>query len=372
MEGGAFVEYFKDLDDPREDNKRHNLTDIVVLTICAVICGADKWEDIETFGKAKESWLKRFLDLPHGIPSHDTISRVFAALDAEQLNQCFLRWIKAWNVSKNQKLINIDGKTLRHSYDSTEGKSAIHMISAWASEAGITLGQLKVDEKSNEIPAIPQFLDLLDIEGSVITIDAKGTQKEIARTIIERGADYVLAIKGNQGTLNDDVELYFQDAVENEFNIAEFDYEKTVDKDHGRIEIREYWVTSEIEWLESKPEWKGLQSICMVKSTRTIGEEQTTETRFYIYSLPPEAKRVGEAIRSHWGIENSLHWVLDMAFREDGCRKRKDNAAENFSVLRRIALNLLKQEKTCKRSIAGKRLLAGWDNGYLEKVLFSS
>ena len=368
----SIINHFENLTDPREDNKRHNLIDIIVITICAVICSADKWEDIKAYGIAKEEWLRRFLELPHGIPSHDTIRRVFASLNPEEFNRCFLDWIETWKSSLGQDIINIDGKTLRHSYDSVHGKSAIHMVSAWASKAGIVLGQIKVDDKSNEITAIPKLLDLLEIEDSIITIDAMGTQKKIAEKIIDKGADYVLALKGNQGTLKEDVDLYFQDAVENNFTIAVFDYHKTVDKDHGRIEIREYWVTSDINWLESKEEWKGLQSICMVKSQRIIGELTTSETRLYISSLQPVAKTIERAIRKHWAIENSLHWVLDMAFREDECRKRKDNEAENFAILRHITLNLLKQEKTYKRSIAGKRLRAGWDNDYLERILFQS
>jgi predicted transposase YbfD/YdcC len=370
MNSKNILEHFSELGDPREDNKRHKLIDIITIVLCASICGAEKWEDIETFGRAKESWFRRYLELPHGIPSHDTLARVFALLDPEQFNRCFLSWIHAINPHHEQEIINIDGKTLRRSHG--EGKSAIHIISAWANKAGLTLGQVKTDEKSNEITAIPELLELLELHGCIVTIDAMGTQKEIAQSICEGGAEYVLALKGNQGTLKEDIELYFQDAQEQDFSIAAFDYHKTVDKDHGRIEIREWWVTDDIDWLSMKDQWANLQSICMMKTQRVIGESQSEETLLYISSLKPQAEMIGEVIRSHWGIENSLHWVLDIAFREDECRKRKDHSAENFAMLRRITLNLLKQEKTCKRSIAGKRLLAGWDESYLEKVLFQA
>lgn len=370
MASKNIFEHFSDLDDPREDNRRHLLLDIVTIVICASVCGAEKWDDIEAFGKAKEQWLRKYLQLPHGIPSHDTLARVFAMLEPEQFNRCFLSWVQAIDPRHVQEIISIDGKTLRRSHDKCNGKPAIHMVSAWANTAGLALGQVKTNEKSNEITAIPELLNLLELQGCIVTIDAMGTQKAIAQKIREKKADYLLALKGNQETLKDDVELYFQDAEEHDFQEAQFDYYKSVDKDHGRIEIRECWVTDDIDWLSMKEQWAGLKSIGMIKTQRIIGEEKSDERFLYISSLKPVAKLIGETARKHWGIENSLHWVLDVAFREDECRKRKDHSAENFAILRHLTLNLLKKETTCKRSIAGKRLLAGWDVGYLEKVLF--
>lgn len=381
----SILKHFEEINDPREDNIRHKLIDIIFITICAVICNADNWQDIKMFGKTKYEWFKKYLELPHGIPSHDTFERVFSLLEPYEFNKSFLLWIKAINPKIEEEIINIDGKTARHSYDSINSKQALHMISAWANKAGITLGQLKVADKTNEITAIPELLDLLEIEGSTITIDAMGTQKKIVTKIIEKKADYVLALKGNQGILKEDIELYFQDAKENNFKIGLFDYHKTVEKDHGRIEIREYWTTDDIDWITYKDEWKGFASICMVRSERIIGNQSSVEERLYISSLESNAKKIGKAIRKHWGIENSLHWVLDIAFNEDtplnftigtlrsrdNCRKRKNNSAENFAILRRVVLNLLKQETSCKRSIAGKRLLAGWDTTYLERVIFN-
>jgi predicted transposase YbfD/YdcC len=370
MASKNIFEHFSELNDPREDNRRHLLLDVITIVICASVCGAEKWDDIEAFGKAKEPWFLKYLELPHGIPSHDTLARVFAKLEPEQFNRCFLSWVRSIDPQATQEIINIDGKTVRRSHDKGKEKSAIHMVSAWANSAGLALGQVKTNEKSNEITAIPELLNLLEIEGCIVTIDAMGTQKAIAQKITEKNADYLLALKGNQETLKDDVELYFQDAEERDFQDAQFDYCKSVDKDHGRIEIRECWVTDDINWLSMKQQWAGLRSISMIKRQRIIGEETSCETCFHITTLKPLAELIAQTARKHWGIENSLHWVLDVAFREDECRKRKEHSAENFAILRHLTLNLLKKETTCKRSIAGKRLLAGWDAGYLEKVLF--
>lgn len=371
MASKSIFDHFNEVADPREDNRRHLLIDILTIVLCASVCGAEKWDDIEAFGKAKERWFRKFLELPHGVPSHDTFARVFAMLDPEQLNRCFLSWVHAINPRHKQEIVSIDGKTVRHSYDTGEGKSAIHMVSAWANTAGLALGQVKTDEKSNEITAIPELLNLLELEGCIVTIDAMGTQTAIAKKITEKHADYLLALKGNQETFKDDVELYFQDVEEQRMQTDLIDYYKNVDIDHGRIEIRECWTTDDIDWLSMKDQWAGLQSIAMIKTQRIIGEEKSEETFYYISTLASEAKLIGQVARKHWGVENSLHWVLDVAFREDECRKRKDHSPENFAILRHLTLNLLKRETTCKRSIAGKRLLAGWDERYLEKVLFN-
>jgi predicted transposase YbfD/YdcC len=371
MDSKNIVDHFGDLPDPQQDNRRHLLLDIIVIVICASICGAEKWDDIEAFGRAKEAWLRRFLTLPHGIPSHDTIARVFSRLDPEALNERFVAWVSSINPKYEREEVNIDGKTLRRSHDGANGKSAIHMVSAWANRAGLTLAQVKVAEKSNEITAIPELLKMLELSGCVVTIDAIGTQPDIAEQIVDGEADYVLALKGNKSLHHEQVKLFFDQIETDRETPALCDYHKTVNKDHGRIEIRECWATDKLDWLEGRERFNGLSSICVVKSQRTIGEQTGTRYLYYISSLPADAEQLAHLVRAHWGIANSLHWILDLAFREDECRKRKDNSAENFAILRHITLNLLKQEKTCKRSIAGKRLLAGWDTSYMEKVLFS-
>lgn len=372
MDNNSVLKYFNDLPEPRHDNHWHKLEDIITIVIAASICGAEKWDDIETFGLAKEEWLKTFLELPHGIPCSDTYRRVFTRLDPEEFNKRFITWVAAINPKHKKEIISIDGKTLCGSFDSRRNQSPIHMVSAWANKAGLTLGQIKVDEKSNEITAIPELLDSLDVQDCIVTIDAMGTQKKIARKITEKGGDYILALKGNQETLHEDVACYFQETKTDDLQKQPFDYYKSFNKDHGRIETREYWVTNDTAWLNENHEWVGLTSIIMAKTQRTIGDKTSCETQFYISSLQPDAQMIGEVIRKHWGVENSLHWVLDVAFREDDCRKRRDNSPQNFAILRHIILNLLKKDTSCKRSIAGKRLLAGWDNAYLEKILFPS
>lgn len=366
----AIKDHFSGMTDPRDENKRHQLIDIIFITICAVLCNADKWEDVEDFGHAKLSWLRRYLELPHGIPSHDTFNRVFAALNPEELNAQFVRWVQSVHPHTEGEIVSIDGKTVRHSYDTATNTPSIHMVSAWANTAGITLGQIKVNEKSNEITAIPELLEVLDLEGSVVTIDAMGTQKKIAETIVGKNADYMLALKGNQGTLQDDVALYFEGIDETNYETHHCDYAKHVDKDHGRIEIRECWSTDDIRWLSQKDDWNNLHSISCIRSTRIIGDKETTENRLYISSLPANAERHNFSIRKHWGIENSLHWVLDMVFDEDRCRKRKNHSAENFAIVRHVALNMLKTENKSKLSIRRKRLMAGWDSDYLAKIIF--
>jgi predicted transposase YbfD/YdcC len=365
-------ECFSELEDPRIDRtKQHKLIDILVIAICAVICGSDSWVDVATFGEAKREWFERYLELPNGIPSHDTFNRVFNRLDPEQFSRCFIRWINASSKLIGGQVIAIDGKVLRRSHDRGIGKAAIDMVSAWASVNHLVLGQVKVDEKSNEITAIPELLHALEVAGCIITIDAMGCQTEIAGLITEKGADYVFALKENQGGLHDDVELLFDDLEASDYRAYTFDYHKTVDKGHGRIEIRECWTISDrqvLQYLHGYEKWPRLATVCRIRSQRIIGDERSIEDRYYIASIQG-AQKVLESVRSHWGIENKVHWTLDIAFDEDRCRVRKDHGAENFAILRHIALNLLKQEQTSKRSIHGKRLLAGWNEDYLGKVL---
>jgi predicted transposase YbfD/YdcC len=369
----AIEKHFSKVKDPRIDRtKDHNLIDIIAIAICAIICGAEGWTDMENYGNSKVLWLKTFLELPNGIPSHDTFGRVFGKIDAQQFQLAFWEWVWAVNDIVQGQIVNIDGKCLRGSDDKRLGKRAIYMVSAWAAENEIVLGQRKVDEKSNETTAIPELLKMLNISGCIVTIDAMGTQTAIATTIQEANADYVLSVKENQGRLFEDISVLFGVDQEQNFKYADLDYKKTVNKGHGRIEVRECWSTSDPEYLNlirNVQNWAGLKSIAMVVCTRIIDGKESKDTRYYISSLVSNAERILQIVRKHWAIENELHWVLDVALNEDRSRVRKDQSPENLAVLRHIALNLLKQEKTAKGGIHAKQLQAAWNDDYLLKIL---
>jgi predicted transposase YbfD/YdcC len=371
----AIEEHFIKVSDPRKDRtKDHKLIEIIAIAICAIICGAEGWTDMEIFGNSKVVWLKTFLELPNGIPSHDTFGRVFGMIDAQQFQLAFWEWVWAVNDIVQGQIVNIDGKCLRGSDDRKLGKRAIYMVSAWAAENEIVLGQRKVDEKSNEITAIPELLKLLNLSGCIVTLDAMGTQTAIAKSIREADADYVLSVKENQGHLFEDISVLFGVDREQNFKYASLDYKKIVNKGHGRIEVRECWSTSNPEYLNlirGLQNWAGINSIAMIVCTRIIDGKETRYVRYYISSLVSDAERILQIVRKHWAIENELHWVLDVAMNEDRSRVRKDQSPENLAVLRHIALNLLKQEKTAKGGIRAKQFQAALKEDYLLKVLAS-
>jgi predicted transposase YbfD/YdcC len=371
----SLAEHFATLDDPRvERTKLHPLLSIVVIALCAVIAGAESWDDIEDFGEIRAEWFATFLDLPHGIPSHDTFNRVFAAIDPVQFRACFQSWMQAVTAVLPAQTIALDGKAVRGSLDRGEGKQAIHMVSAWASANRVVLAQTKVDEKSNEITALPDLLQCLALAGCVVTIDAMGCQRAIAHQILDQDGSYVLALKENQGTLHADVQLSFATAQAEEFAGVQHNAAKTVEKGHGRIETRHAWVIDDpavLAWLQERHAWPGLAAIGLVRGERQIGSERTVEDRFYLLARPLSASAFGDAVRSHWGIENQVHYVLDVTFHEDQSRIRAGYAAENFAVLRHIALNLLRQQTVKRKSIKGRRLKAAWDTDFLLQVLTS-
>ena len=369
----SIAAHFRRLPDPRvRRTRRHSLEAILVITLCAVICGADDWVSIAHFGHAKRKWFRRFLALPHGIPSHDTFGRVFAALDPEAFKAAFLAWVHTVAALLPGDVIAIDGKTLRQTFDKASDKAAIHMVSAWATAQGVCLGQVKTDAKSNEITAIPKLLDVLALADRIVTIDAMGCQTAIAQAIQAKGGDYVLSLKGNQTLLHDDIRTFFVDAEAHAFAGIPHTTAETVDGDHGRIEVRRAWATDDLAWLEDRPRWSGLRSVLRVDAERTVGERTSCETRFFLSSLPPDAALLARAVRSHWAIENSLHWVLDVAMNQDKTRIRTGHAPENLAILHHVALNLLKQERTAKLGIKNRRLAAGWEHDYLLRVIMGA
>ena len=362
--------YFEELEDPRVDRtKLHSLQDIVLLTLVATLAGADSWVEIEEFGLEHEEWLSEFLDLPHGIPSHDTLGRVFRMLDAGELSARLGAWMAGAQERVPGEQVCIDGKSLRRAFDKAEGKAPLHIVNAWATESRVALGQVQVADKSNEIVAIPMLLGLLDVEGCVVSVDAIGCQRAIAETLVARRADYVLAVKDNQPALAGEMRRFFTDAAPPEETAGDWTFHQATDGDHGRIEVRKTWATSAIEWFEDRSKWASLRTLVVQCSERTVGDKTSRSTRYFITSLPAEdPERLARYVRSHWSVENKLHWVLDVVFAEDQSRVRKDHAAANLAAFRRLALSLLKRE-TSKGSMRVKRKRCGWNLGFLLKVM---
>jgi len=375
----SLIEHFKELNDPRVDRtKEHELIDILVIAICCLLCEGDTFNDMEDFGNAKQEWFKRFLKLPNGIPSHDTFNRVFCALDPKGFLECFVRWTQSLRQAVPQEIVALDGKALRRALN--KNQSPKYVVSAWAESNSLVLGQLKVDEKSNEITAVPQLLRALELAGCIVTLDAMGCQKKIAKEIIEADAAYVLALKGNQEKVHEEVKSFLDSTLlekqkvrpkgaqvpKEVLSLQQF---QTVEKDHGRLETRTYYQSDFLGWFADRGKWEGLRSVGMVESRRELDGKVTTERRYYLCSLKAEVETFARAVRGHWGVENKLHWAMDVSFREDQSRARQGYAAENLATLRRLALNLLKREKTKKRGIRGKMLNASWDHSYLLRLL---
>jgi predicted transposase YbfD/YdcC len=366
----ALLEYFADLPDPRIDRcKDHALSDIMAIALLATICGAEHFTEMEAFGCAKEEWLKTFLPLKNGIPAHDTFARVFAGIKPQAFHECFLRWVQELRTVTEDEYIGVDGKTLRRAHRRGKGVKPLHLVQAWAVRNRLVLGQLKVDQKSNEMKAVPELLRMLVLKGCIVTVDALNTQKDIAHEIREQEADYVLALKENHPTLCHEVRGVFEAVREAPETDKTVSRSESVEHQHGRTETRRCWSVSAPEWLTGFAEWRDLRSIVMVEAVRTVATKTSTEQRYYLCSLAPDAARAAAAVRAHWGVENSLHWVLDVAFREDDSRVRNGHAAENLALARKITHNLMQQEKTDKRGVKSKRLRAGWDENYLLSVL---
>lgn len=369
MKNSSIHTHFSELLDPRIDRtKKHPLMNVLFITICAVICGADTWVGIERFALSKLDFFSQYLDVSDGVPSHDTFNRIFSLIDIDKFGECFINWVSSL-AKKSKDVIAIDGKAMRATKNKLTGSSALYLVSAWCSSNQVVLGQSEVNKKSNEITAIPKLLDLLDVEDATITMDAMGCQKSIVKQIRKKKAHYVLSLKGNQGNLSKDISSYLR-AIEEEKVTGSVSYEKTVDGEHGRIETREYWVTNTLNWLNSKSDWEDLTTAIMVKSTREINGKKTIEHRFYISDhCIDDAKKITHAIRTHWQVENCLHWSLDISFNEDRWRSKLGNCAASMGLINKIALNLLKNEKTAKVGIKNKRLMAGWNEKYLLKVI---
>jgi len=375
----SLVAHFAQVPDPRIDRRKdHDLIDILVIGVCTLLCAGETFNDMEDFGKAKYDWFKTFLGLRNGIPSHDTFNRVFAALDPKEFLDCFLRWTQSLREAVPQEIVALDGKALRRALN--KDQSVKYVVSAWAESNGLVLGQLKVADKSNEITAVPELLRVLELSGCIVTIDAMGCQKKIAKEIIEADADYVLALKGNQETVHQEVKSFLDAALLEQqtprlpgaklsTEAAMLASVESVEKDHGRLETRRYVQSDQLSWFADRPKWEGLKSVGMVESTRQVDGKTSVERRYYLSSLALGAETFARAVRSHWGVENKVHWVMDVCFREDHSRARAGYAAENLATLRRLALNLLKREKTKKRGIRGKQLNASWDHAYLLRLL---
>lgn len=363
----SLIAHFQDLPDPRvQRTRRHELVDILVISVCTLLCGGESFNDMEEFGHCKQEWFKQFLKLPNGIPSHDTFNRLFQALDPKAFVACFIAWTQSLRAAVDEEIVAMDGKALRRALK--RGQSPPVMVSAWARENGLVLGQLQVSDKSHELTAVPELLRALELAGCIVTLEAMGCQKNIAREIIEADAQYVLALKGNQTKAHEEIKSYLDDAIDR--GAGELVSHQTVEKDHGRFEQRTYWQSDQLDWFADRGKWEGLQSVAVVEHHRQVGEEPATiERRYYLSSLPVDAPRLARAIRGHWSVENSCHWSLDVSLGEDQSRARTGYAAENLASLRRLALNLLKSENTRKRGIKGKQKSASWDHSYLLRLL---